>query len=331
MVEKIEQLKDLIPKVYVCPKCKGNLEVLTTSKIRCQKCSQSYPIIEDIPIFAPHLIDEFYERRIWLTEFELSTKAPLKEKVIMWILYQFNLSMRRRFFLKRMLKGKKGLILDIGCGAGKQLYHQVGPVVGIDICLNGLKKAKKVYSSVAQADALNLPFRNELFDFIVSTDLIEHIPSPQKDILFAEMFRVLRPGGKMIHEIETLSNNLLYRKALSDMDLFFKYFVTEVSGHFGLETVEEILDRFYRFGAKKMHVEIIYDLFWPLSDFNRVFGKEYREKYPSIFYLTKLSEIVCTNRSLKNFIETFLGIIAKAYEKFRNIKNAKDIGVYLEK
>jgi ubiquinone/menaquinone biosynthesis C-methylase UbiE len=288
-------------------------------------------LIEGIPVFAPLLFDEFYERRYWNTELELSPKAPLREKVKLWIYLNFSLGMRRRKFMRKMLKGKKGLMLDLGCGAGKQFYKGVGPVIGVDICLSGLIEAKKIYSSVAQADALALPFADGLFDYVVSTDLIEHIPVPQKEKLFQEMWRVLKPGGLLIHEAETLSANFIYRMAQKDMDLFFKYFITIISGHFGLESAEELLDRFTQLGAKKIQARIIYDMFWPLHEYSRLFGEEYKNKSWLVAFFVNTVEFLSKNTTVKNISESLLGIIAGIFERFRKIKYAKDLGICFQK
>jgi SAM-dependent methyltransferase len=322
---------DLICKVYACPACKGKLEPAGQNAIRCTGCHQQYDIMDGIPVFAPLLIDQFYEQRIWTTDMSLSPKAPLKEKILSWLINTFYLAQRRKNYIKKMLKGKKGLVLDVGCGGGKQLYHAVGPVLGIDICMNGLKKARQVYSSVAQADVLSLPFQDNLFDCVVSTDLIEHVPVLQKEKLFAEMWRVLKSGGILVHEIETLSDNALYRFARKDIDLFFKYFIVEISGHFGLETAEELLARFGRLGAEKINVEIIFDACWPLNEYLRLFGEGYRQKYGRVALAIKGIRIINNSFIARFMVEAIIGTLAKFIERFRPLRYAKDLGVCYRK
>lgn len=320
-----------IPSVFVCPKCKGKLEDISADLVKCSACQADFQVKDNIPIFAPLMIDEFYENRLWVTEQELSDKAPAWEKFKVWFYLNFSLGQRRQRFIKRMLKGKKGLVLDLGCGGGKQFYRQVGPVIGIDICLNGLKLARRVYHAVAQADVLELPFADNLFDFVVSNDLIEHIPSPQKEQMFKEMWRVLKPGGRLVHEVETLSGNLWYRLGLRDMNLFFKYFVVEISGHFGLEPSGELLARFKKLGARQVKVENLFDLFWPLNDFLRLFGQGYRDKYPSINLLTGWGRIINERPLLRTIAEVKLELAARITGPFRKIDHAKDLGVCFEK
>lgn len=47
-----------------------------------------------------------------------------------------------------------------------------------------------------RGDGQQLPFKNEMFDTIISIDVLEHVPNPEKFV--SEMFRVIKPGGKVI-------------------------------------------------------------------------------------------------------------------------------------
>jgi SAM-dependent methyltransferase len=90
------------------------------------------------------------------------------------------------------LKQKK--ILDLGCGYGGYalaLQRRGAEVVGVDLDphqgLTGIP--------LVSADAARLPFQPEAFDLVVCSSLIEHLPEPPA--LLREIFRVLRPGGKV--------------------------------------------------------------------------------------------------------------------------------------
>jgi SAM-dependent methyltransferase len=49
---------------------------------------------------------------------------------------------------------------------------------------------------LVRGTAFALPFKNNTFDCVISSQVIEHIP--YDDVLFTEMSRVLRPGGRLI-------------------------------------------------------------------------------------------------------------------------------------
>lgn len=77
-------------------------------------------------------------------------------------------------------------MLDIGCGKNKK------GDVGLDV--------RKTNSVDVVADAHMLPFRNECFDHVYSSHLIEHFSHRKIRIVVAEWLRVLKKGGAI--EIE---------------------------------------------------------------------------------------------------------------------------------
>lgn len=97
--------------------------------------------------------------------------------------------------LESAKKYAKGNLLDIGCG-NKPYYDLFAPLVdkyiGIEIP-STLSKSKVVD---VYASGLNLPFKNESFDTVISNQVLEHIPEPY--ILFSEAYRVLKYNGYLI-------------------------------------------------------------------------------------------------------------------------------------
>jgi ubiquinone/menaquinone biosynthesis C-methylase UbiE len=101
------------------------------------------------------------------------------------------------------LAGKNnGVILDVGCGSGYILERlSADHKYGIDLSLNNITKAKKNLAGkknifLERADAQNLPFNDSFFDCVVSSEVIEHVPNPEK--VLAEIFRVLKADGRMV-------------------------------------------------------------------------------------------------------------------------------------
>ena len=99
-------------------------------------------------------------------------------------------------------------VLDIGCGLGgpsRYLAATVGcEVVGIDLTPEYVAAATLFAArlglsgrvSYREADALALPFEGESFDVAWSQHAAMNIAD--KAALYGEMFRVLRPGGKVV-------------------------------------------------------------------------------------------------------------------------------------
>lgn len=99
-------------------------------------------------------------------------------------------------------------VLDLGCGAGTDTLvaaQMVGPggrVTGIDMTPEMLAKARASAAEMGaenvdlvEGEAESLPFPDESFDVIISNGVIDLIPD--KDAVFSEMFRVLKPGGRI--------------------------------------------------------------------------------------------------------------------------------------
>jgi ubiquinone/menaquinone biosynthesis C-methylase UbiE len=73
------------------------------------------------------------------------------------------------------LKGKQNKILDLACGAGRDYFSHYGEVVGIDLIKGPLLIAKKYYQEVIQTGINALPFPDNYFDYVVSSDIFGHI------------------------------------------------------------------------------------------------------------------------------------------------------------
>ena len=92
------------------------------------------------------------------------------------------------------------LFLDAGSGGGHFSHaaeSRGAKVFSMDVGLNLLEQvgtrcdSKKVNGSV-----IELPFKNDRFDVVLSTEVIEHTPDPLKAI--RELSAVVKPGGLLI-------------------------------------------------------------------------------------------------------------------------------------
>ncbi|WP_245550862.1 class I SAM-dependent methyltransferase [Nocardia paucivorans] len=98
--------------------------------------------------------------------------------------------------------------VDIGCGPGKlvrALGARVGPrgsAVGIDpsaeaVAYNSRRDHRPNHRYV-RSSAQELPFPDNSFDVVTCTFVMHHIPESRREAALAEMWRVLRPGGRLL-------------------------------------------------------------------------------------------------------------------------------------
>ena len=96
------------------------------------------------------------------------------------------------------LAGKR--LLDGGSGTGwfsKRATERGARVTSIDIGHQLLKKVgEKCRTDRAACDICRTGLAAETFDFIVSSEVIEHVPNPRSAI--AELNRLLKPGGVLV-------------------------------------------------------------------------------------------------------------------------------------
>jgi SAM-dependent methyltransferase len=95
--------------------------------------------------------------------------------------------------------------LDVACGPGllaRAFAPHVREYVGVDLTPAMVEKASAITRDVGISnaqfeigDALQLPFKANTFDLVLSRLALHHMPDPGRAV--QEMARVLRPGGRL--------------------------------------------------------------------------------------------------------------------------------------
>ena len=211
--------------MLACPVCQG---VLTTeaTDYHCAHCEHAYPVTLGIPdlrlpdqktseaegLLVGQLLEKFATANF--EELALSrvrsrpTTEGRKQRFA-----NYNLSIKKRsaqfhnMFVSRLNEhwtlANRGIALDIGCGIGPgilALAQEFDFVVGLDIHLSALLVAKKMVESeglknviLVQGSALNLPFVEKQFDYMIAINVLEHVFHP--DVMLNEVHRTLAING----------------------------------------------------------------------------------------------------------------------------------------
>jgi SAM-dependent methyltransferase len=116
--------------------------------------------------------------------------------------------------------------LEVGCGSGGYALHlaeEVGcRLVGVDINALGVRNANQLAlarglvaeARFEQCDASKkLPFDDNTFDAVFSNDVLCHLPGRAE--VLGEMFRVLKPGGRMLFSDALVVGGLLSNEEIA--------------------------------------------------------------------------------------------------------------------
>jgi ubiquinone/menaquinone biosynthesis C-methylase UbiE len=118
-------------------------------------------------------------------------------------------------------RGKR--VLEVGCGTGTdclQFARAGADIYAIDLTERGVEITRKrlaligVSANVRVGDAEALPFDDNMFDLVYSWGVLHHTPNTKKAI--AEVYRVLKPGGRIVIM-------LYHRRSIVTYRLYFHY------------------------------------------------------------------------------------------------------------
>jgi SAM-dependent methyltransferase len=147
--------------------------------------------------------------------------------------------------LEKVAIGPEEQVLDVGCGRGLLLIAAAkklakGKATGVDIWhpddLSGNKAEATLANANAEGvgnrvriesgDALSLPYKDEVFDVVMSSGMLHHIPeATHRADAVKEMWRVAKPGARLaIYDLWHAADHAATLTTLGIEDL-------ELSGH----------------------------------------------------------------------------------------------------
>lgn len=207
----------LLP-LFRCPRCRrGRLapEVAEARQIdfgplTCDACHHGFAVAEGVVDLGPHEVAPHHgpARRV----FESTLLARSWRRVVRPSLLALGggraLDLEAEAALVRgLLNEPKGPILDVGCGTGALLRAlsrrtELPPLIGLDVSRAMLEEAlnhsreEGVPLSLVRAQAPELPFQDGVLGGVVQSGSLAAMDDP--DALFAEVHRILRPGGRYV-------------------------------------------------------------------------------------------------------------------------------------
>jgi len=236
--------------------------------------------------------------------------------LIYYLYITFSIEARRERFFRKILSKKKGKILNVGCGGGWSFLNDYGEVTGIDVSKLSIKPAKKFNKHFIIGSAVDLPFKDGTFDFVVSTDLVEHIPHNIKNNLWKEMSRVMKEDGRTIHFISTDSNNWFMRLAKHDKDLYKKS--SAFRDHEKIEYPEKEIERIKSSGLRIISIKRAYGIiigFGAVTMLCEPHRKEYMKK-PIFRFLWLIDNPVHRAKPIRVIANMLAGILADIFDRF---------------
>jgi demethylmenaquinone methyltransferase/2-methoxy-6-polyprenyl-1,4-benzoquinol methylase len=95
----------------------------------------------------------------------------------------------------------EGSLLDAGGGTGRvasALRPYLGSVIVADVSQRMLAQARQKNLIAASTETEHLPFSDHSFDRVLMVDALHHVVNQAETI--CELYRVLKPGGKLVIE-----------------------------------------------------------------------------------------------------------------------------------
>lgn len=129
---------------------------------------------------------------------------------------------------KRLIEKVSGNVLEIGAGTGANYSYYVTSRIEsltiVDLKFNDLIKNHEFNNDTSvnyiAGSAENLPFEDKTFDSVVATLIFCSVGDPDKAL--KEVYRVLKPGGKIYFIEHVLPEEAVYRNTVNTLNSTWK-------------------------------------------------------------------------------------------------------------
>ncbi|MFH1550679.1 MAG: methyltransferase domain-containing protein [Planctomycetota bacterium] len=133
---------------------------------------------------------------------------------------------------------KETTLLDFGCGYGRYLvmfskHIKTGNLFGAEIDKQRVAVAREMGFNCYEPDPNipEIPFENNYFDYVFSSDVVEHIPRNHYKKYLLEFHRVLKPGGRLLIGTPNYPFKRIYDFVKAIKTRMFRYYLLDDPGH----------------------------------------------------------------------------------------------------
>jgi len=167
---------------FRCPSCRRGPLVPRPGALDCGHCRASYPFRDGSPCFSDAGEAEITDG---LARFKAALRSfPRLYRLLVFLVSPLYFDRSRRRFIDAE---KDGILVNLGSGN-----------LRVDESVPNFDMA--AYPNVdVICDVTDLPLVDESVDAILASFVLEHLPEPRAAV--REMFRVLRPGGRIFSEV----------------------------------------------------------------------------------------------------------------------------------
>jgi SAM-dependent methyltransferase len=170
------------------------------STLECSVCGQRYPVVNGIVVCVKEQFDDLRK---------LDEMKARDKQVDYYDHHDSNVEAETAMFptfLQAMQPQTGDTVIDLGCGTGMLTLHftaQVARVVGVDFSFASLQRFREKLPReqqhkvlLIQSDICVLPVAPGVFDKVISSGVLHHLPTPEmRQGIFQTIARLLKPAG----------------------------------------------------------------------------------------------------------------------------------------
>jgi len=206
-------------------------------------------------------------------EFELTNKKPNQEAIWNAISKPWKTYVLKRIqIVDAFLKSKKGKIIDLGCGTGRNMIPNPNiTYYGVDFSEGQLKQAEKyikenkVKAKLFKSELNKLPFKDNYFDYGLFIAALHCIDTKEQRLQsLKELHRILKPNSKALISVWN-SKDKRFAKVNFHGEIYMSWYEQGVPymRYYYLYKKQELIDLIKSAGFKiiSFHEEEIHDRF----------------------------------------------------------------------